>query len=269
LQIKKITQLIVITFFFSLAMYTNAQEVEINGKVIADDDIEGIHIINKTADKFTITDSNGAFVIPAKLNDTIIVSGIKYKRQEIIVNEMIKRSKEMTVYLEEYVYQLDEVLIGKFLSGDLQADILNTKIKNETNFYDVGIPGYTGRQMTQNERRLYDADYGKSFGILQNSLLNVNVYKILNKISGRTKKLKNIVRLEALNDCTKSVQSEFSEILFGNLEIEEPQILDFFYFASEDPDFLKLCKSKSSMSMYQFLVDKLVNYKENLEEGED
>ena len=55
-----------------------SQEVEIRGKVIAIEDIEGVHIINITASKFTITDSQGEFLIPAKLNDTIIISGLKY-----------------------------------------------------------------------------------------------------------------------------------------------------------------------------------------------
>lgn len=262
---NKTNQLAIIIFFFSLGIYSNAQEVEISGKVVADDDVEGIHIINKTADKFTITDSNGAFLIPGKLNDTIIVSGIKYKHKEVIVNEIIRQSKVLTVYLEEFVYELNEVLIGKFLSGDLQTDILNTKIKHETNFYDVGIPGYTGKLKTQNERRVYDADHGKYFP----SLTSINVNKILNKISGRTKRLKNIVRLDRIKDCTEHVKIEFSDILFGNFDIEEHQILDFFYYASDDPKFLELCKSKSSMDMYQFLVDKLVNYNDNLEESED
>ena len=64
-------------------------------------------------------------------------------------------------------------------------------------------------------------------------------------------------------------KSEFSESIFGGFDIEENQKQDFFYFASEDPRFLELCKSDYSMKMFQFLVDKLVNYQENQDEIKD
>ena len=263
---KNFTNLIYVFLFFGFNSF--AQEIDINGKVIADEDIEGIHIINKTANKFTITGINGTFTIPAKLNDTILVSGIKYKHQEIIVNELIIKSQEMTVFLEENIYQLDEVLIGKFLTGDLRSDILNTKIKDEINFYDVGIPGFTGKPLTQNERRLFEADHGKFFYFYGIGFA-VNVHKILNRISGRTKKMRNRVRIETLDDCMNSAKSQFSESIFGDLEVEEHQKLDFFYFASEDPRFLELCKTENYMDMFEFLMDKLVNYKDNQEEIKD
>lgn len=264
---KNFTNLISIFLFFGFNSF--AQEIDINGRVIADEDIEGIHIINKTANKFTITGINGTFTIPAKLNDTIIVSGVKYKHQEVIINELIMQSQVMTIYLEENIYQLDEVLIRKFLTGDLRTDILNAKIKDDINFYDVGIPGFTGKPLTQSERRLFEADHGKMISVLQEGLININIHKILNRISGRTKRLKSYVRLENLDDCMNNAKSEFSESLFGGFEIEEYQKRDFFYFASEDPNFLELCKSENPMDMFEFLVDKLVNYQDNQEEIKD
>jgi len=249
----------------------NAQEVKINGTVIVDgdNDVEGIHIINKTANKFTITGVNGTFIIPAKLNDTILVSGIKYKFKEVIIDDLIIQGKKMTIYLEENIYQLDEVLIGKFLTGDMRTDILNTKIKKEINFYDVGIPGFTGKPLTQSERKLFEADHGKMFSVFQNSLIGINIHKILNRISGRTKKLKQIVRIEAIEDCMNKAESEFSDAIFGELIIEENLKQDFFYFASDDPKFFEICKSNYSMEMYEFLIEKLINYKDNLDVVED
>lgn len=246
----------------------NAQDFDIEGKVIADDDIEGIHIINKTANKFTVTDINGVFTIPAKLNDTILISGIKYKYQEIIVNDLIIKAGKMSIYLEVNVYQLDEVLVGKFLTGDLHSDILNANIKDDINFYDVGIPGYIGKLKTQSERRLFEADAGK-FLYFYGIGFAINFHKILNRISGRTKEMRDRVRLEALDVCMNRAKSEFSESIFGDFEIEDYQIQDFFFFASEDSKFLELCKSNNSMDMYEFLVEKLINYNDNFEEMKD
>jgi hypothetical protein len=260
--------LLFLCLFFNV-LVLNAQDIDIMGKVVAEGhDVEGIHIINKTANKFTITDLNGSFTIPAKLNDTILVSGIKYKHQEVIVNDLILQSKSMIVYLEENIYQLDEVLVGKFLTGDLRTDILNTQIKDEINFYDVGIPGFTGKPLTQNERRLFEADAGK-FVYFYGIGFAINVHKILNRISGRTKEMKLWVRLEAQDKCMNFAKSEFSDAIFGNLEIEDHLKTDFFYYASEDAKFMELCQQDNKMGMFEFLVEKLMNYNENQENGKD
>ncbi|MFC4723445.1 hypothetical protein ACFO5O_14005 [Geojedonia litorea] len=246
----------------------SAQEVILNGRVIADDEVEGIHIINKTAGKFSITNQHGEFIIPGKLNDTIIISGIKYLREEVIVNAQMYNSKTLEIPLTENINQLNEVIVGRVLTGDLRSDIENANIKSEINFYDVGIPGYTGKLKTQSERRLFEADNGKFF-VFYGIGFAINVHKILNRISGRTKQLKLHVRLEALDTCMLRAKSEFSETLFGDLNIEDHLEMEFFYYVSEDPEFLEICKRDNAMEMYQFLVEKLVNYKENQSDVED
>jgi len=265
--LKKITNLI--TIFLSFGLSSLAQEASIEGKVVADEDLEGIHIINKTSNKFTITNERGIFVIPAKLNDTILISSIQYMQQEIVVDEIIMHAKHMNVYLQEQIYELDQVMIGKYLIGDLRSDILNTEIRDDINFYDVGIPGYTGKPLTQNERRLFEADHGKMLTIFKDGLININIHKILNRISGRTKKLKLHVRLEKLDECMNRAKSDFSESIFGGMDIEETLIIDFFYYASEDPGFYELCQHENQMEMFQYLIEKLTNYEENLEKNKD
>ncbi|RIA08796.1 hypothetical protein OE09_0619 [Flavobacteriaceae bacterium MAR_2010_72] len=265
---KKINFFTYIVIIIFLAGSLSAQEVIIEGRVIADDEVEGIHIINKTAGKFSITNQHGAFIIPGKLNDTIIISGIKYLREEVIVNAQIYNSKTLEIPLTENINQLNEVIVGRVLTGDLRSDIENANIKSEINFYDVGIPGYTGKLKTQSERRLFEADNGKFF-VFYGIGFAINVHKILNRISGRTKQLKIHVRLETLDACMYRAKSEFAETIFGDLDIEEHLKMDFFYYASEDPQFMSLCNRDNTMEMYEFLIGKLVNYNENQNEVED
>ena len=80
---------------------------------------------------------------------------------------------------------------------------------------------------------MYEADGGK-FVYFYGIGFALNIHKILNRISGRTKQMKNRVRLETLDVCMNRAKSEFSESLFGDFEIEEHQKLDFFYFVSEN-----------------------------------
>lgn len=241
--------------YLLFASISSAQIVEIKGKVIvADDEIEGIHVINKTASKFTITNYNGAFTIPAKLNDTIVFSALKYKPKEMVVNMEVITSKTLNVYLTELVNQLDEVIVGQVLSGDLLSDIENSKAKRDINFFDIGIPGYTGRPFTQSERRLNEATTGGGF-------LPLN--PILNAISGRTRMLKNQIKLERFDECMERIISDLSAIFFENNDLDVSLRTEFFYFCSEDPAFSNICRMRNDLKTLEFLGERLKAYKHN------
>ncbi|MCD2260297.1 carboxypeptidase-like regulatory domain-containing protein [Psychroserpens luteolus] len=233
-----------------------AQTKDISGKIVASGDLVGIHIINKTASKFTITNDKGVFEIPAKLNDTIMVSGVQYKPKEVIVTDIIMQTQSMIVNLEDNVNLLDEVVVGKVLTGDLMSDIENTEVKRDINFYDVGIPGYTGPRMKQSERRLYEAKSGGGI---------VPLNPLINWISGRTKRLKEQIKREELNKAVDQVEAKFSEMLFDTDTLDATKRKEFFYFSGDDPKFLPLSKTKDEIKMLEFLKEKLKKFKRRLE----
>ncbi|WP_298760824.1 carboxypeptidase-like regulatory domain-containing protein [uncultured Psychroserpens sp.] len=247
-------------FFFLLAVLFSsglvAQTKDILGQIVASGDLVGIHIINKTASKFTITNDKGAFEIPAKLSDTIMVSGVQYKPKEVIVTDIIMQTQSMIVNLEDNVNLLDEVVVGKVLTGDLMSDIENTEVKRDINFYDVGIPGYTGPRKTQSERRLYEAQTGGGI---------VPLNPLINWISGRTKRLKEQIKREELNKAVDQVEAKFSEMLFDTDTLDATKRKEFFYFSGDDPKFLPLSKTKDEIKMLEFLKEKLKKFKRRLE----
>lgn len=242
---------------FFLIINSYAQSIEINGTVIVDDDeIEGIHIINKTASRFTITNSRGKFSIPVKLNDTIIFSAIKYKPKEIIITSNILIAKTLNVYLTELVNELNQVIVGKILTGNLLSDIENSEVKRDINFYDLGIGGYTGKPFTQSERRLNEATTGGGI---------VPLNPIINAITGRTKMLKNQIKLERLDDCMKRIKSNLSELFFVSNHLDANLRSEFFYFCSEDSEFSSICILKNDIGTLEFLKTKLEGFKANLQ----
>lgn len=244
-----------------LSSISVAQSVEVNGMVIVDDDeVEGIHVINKTSNKFTITDENGTFSIPAKLNDTILFSAIKYKPKEIIVNANIIKSKVLNVYLNELINELDEVIVGKVLTGNLLSDIENSEAKRDINFYDLGIVGYTGKPFTQSERRYNEATTGGGI---------VPLNPILNYLSGRTKMLKNQIKIERLTDCLESIKSNLGTLFFETNELPETNRTEFFYYCLEDEEFSSICQMKNDIATLEFLKTKLDAYKANLQTKKD
>ena len=247
-----------------------SQTVEINGKVIVDDeDIEGVHVINKTSSRFTITSTNGNFIILAKLNDTIIFSAIKYKPKEVIIDAVTIKSKTLNVFLTELVNELNEVFVGKILTGNLLTDIENSDAKRDINFYDLGIPGYTGKKLTQSERRLNEAGVFKPEMLLGLLMGSVPLNPILNGISGRTKMLKNQVKLESLNACLESIKSNLAETFFEYNELPEANRTEFFYYCLEDEAFSAVCQVKNDIGTLEYLTTKLEGYKANQQIAKD
>ena len=242
--------------------------MDLKGQVEASAELEGIHILNISAEEYTITNHKGTFEVSTQINDTILVSSVQYIPKTIIVTQEMLVSGFITIKLEDRVNELDEVIVGKVLTGDLMSDIENSDAKADINFYDVGIPGYTGKPKTQKERRLREADGGK-FVYYYGLVATINIHKVLNRISGRTKKLKRLVRLEEQDACMEKAIAELSDDLFGHIELEEKLKTEFFYYASEDPKFLEVCKQESDIKLFEFLIDKLLAFNIQVESGDD
>jgi len=257
-----------VLFFLGLILtsfYSHGQTIEILGRLESKTNIENIHVINKTAQVFTITDKKGLFTITAKLNDTLKFSSVQHKLKEVIVSKEIISTKAIFVKLDEQINELDEVFVGKVLTGDLLSDIKNTEGKPPINFYDVGIPGYTGKTATQSKRRLSEAGEFKSkmlFGLLGGGLpLN----PILNGLSGRTKMLKNRVAIEEKETLLQGVKSNLSKDFFVSNPLDDTLKIDFFYFCADDGNFVKHCKNQSDFKILIFLRMKYKQYLENLD----
>ncbi|MBT8303838.1 MAG: carboxypeptidase-like regulatory domain-containing protein [Bacteroidia bacterium] len=252
-------------FLFCFAFVTSSygQSVQLNGTIYATADVDGIHVINKTKRNATITNPIGTFTIEASETDTLVFSGVQYKLHSVIVDKEMIDTKTIKVFLLENINQLDEVIVGKVLTGDLSSDVENSDVKAPINFYDVGIPGYQGKIKTQSERKLAEADHGKFFYYYGVGFA-ININKILNRISGRTKDLKQRVKLEARDELMFRVKAKFSEDLFKGDPLEDPLRYEFFYFCSEDPEFTEKCSSENELFAMAFLQQKLKEYKSNL-----
>jgi hypothetical protein len=242
-----------------------AQRIELKGQLIAEEDTEGLHILNKTAFKYDISSETGQFTIPAQENDTIVISGLKYENKEIIITQTDIRKGVLNVVLVEKINQLDEVIVGRIFTGSLESDLENTDAKPPINFYDLGLPGSTKLPMTQNERKLLDADGGTTASIMGGPFgggMGVNLHKLLNTISGRTKRLRAIVALDNKDKCTERLRREYESILFETDNLKENFRTEFFLFAQESAGFLPMCQRKNDIEAIDFLKNKLKEYNE-------
>lgn len=254
-----------ILLFFFLAFgcgLVEAQTVVLDGNVIAEDDVEGIHILNLSNNQNTVTNQRGAFEILASVNDTLLVSGVMYDAFKLLVTEKHINEKYVAVRLDKKINLLDEVIVGKILSGSLDSDISNTETQT-LDLQKLGVPGYYGKQLTQAERRLADAAGGKNFSVgggLGGAGVGFNINPLLNKISGRTKKLKHHVLLDNQRTYIEKLKSQYSEQLFENHTFTEGQRNEFFFHCADDEAFKFLIKQENDALVLNFLFTKLETF---------
>lgn len=239
----------VFIFLISFTSHIFSQTIDLKGKVITNLDAENIHIINKTSQKFTITDASGAFLIPAKLNDTLVISSVQHQLVSLMIDAEMLEEKMLRIFLEPLVNMLDEVVVGKLLSGNLLEDVKTVEGEPMTSL-KAGIPSYQGKMPTPSQRQLSYAKSGM-IGLLVNSL------------NGNIKKFKLQVKLEEKDELLHKIRVAHEADLFANYTLEPALRMDYFYFCSEDPQFLERCKNKSGMVVLQFLIEKLDIYKQN------
>lgn len=263
----KVFKIIILIFCLSFGCNASGQLLDLKGKVKGVGNVDGLHVLNKTALKYSVTDENGVFVIPAKVNDSIVFSGLTYKIKEIRVTKEMISKNNIEVVLIENITQLDEINVGKILTGNIGSDLRNLDIRESINFYDLNIPGYTGKPKTIEERKLADADAG-NWGYVGLGF-GVNFHKILNKISGRTKRLKARVDLDEKDKCMKRLKAYYTESIFEKEVLTEAQQSDYFYFCMDDQKFKALCEQNNPIEVISFLNQKLVDYKINLNTKDD
>ena len=218
-------------FIFLLVSFSSFSQTEnqkiIEGSVYNNNSysIEGIHVLNITSDEATITDSDGKFKILININDEIIFSGIQFKRKKIIINQDIYDSVSLTIYLEEFVNELDEVIVNSSgLSGNLFNDLQNTGIIKKLNFDDIGIPGFTG---------IRKEDIPSNSQLVKEVLLaplagGLNIERMYNWISGYYKqRRKEIEFRNDFNIIDKIIKFYGIRFFMDEFEMEESVIHDF------------------------------------------
>lgn len=253
------SRLLVVLLTSVIFQLSFSQKTDILGKVKSALEVENIHVINKTAQRFTTTNVYGEFRITASQNDTIVFSSIQHKLLSIVVNDQIITDRVLVVTLEEQLNALDEVIVGKVLSGDILMDIGDVNGEPMTS-KKAGIPSYQGPLKTQSERKLIEATTGGGI---------IPLNPIINGITGRTKQLKNQVKLEEKETLMYNLKIRLSEYLFEMNPLEEEYIMEYFYFVSEEDDFILRCKNQTDMLRLEYLNEKLIKFKGNINQTKD
>ena len=159
------------------------------------------------------------------MNDTLVFSAVQYKRKEIVIDVKIIEEEKLLVPLEASLTKLDEVVVTPYnLTGELDRDAKRLKIEPDVTASTLGLPNAYVKVKTQNERKLFEADNGKfiTFGNYTldstfNPMVMINLNKILNRLTGRTKMLKSYVAIDKEIALLNKVKRFYNDSIYDQL----------------------------------------------------
>lgn len=224
-----------ILFFLLLAefVFSQSQEKLIHGKVVADGNyVQGINVVNLVNEKSAITNADGEFHILAKEDDLLVLSALNFEyKRKIIASEDLK-SEIITIPMVPKTNQLDEVVITEY---------------SNINAVDLGILSKPAKVYTPAERKLKTAtDLNLSIGF--GAIFSLD--PIINALSGRTKNLKNQLKVERKEFLIKKFQELYEDdYLINRLKIPADNVKGFQYYAIENAQFVKELGNKNKQMM--------------------
>ncbi|SDB53756.1 CarboxypepD_reg-like domain-containing protein [Flavobacteriaceae bacterium MAR_2010_188] len=253
---KSLLIVLLLTTTFLFAQQTN--RVEITGKVVVEsNDIEGITVFNSSSNNGTITNENGEFVISAQLNDKIEFAAIQFKDFDIVVDETVINTKQMTVYLVEQVNKLDEVLILPYkLTGNLDTDVASVRTFNpDIDAIYFGINHSSDYEFSEDNRSAVEneAMHSQSDPAFRNGLniKNIGVLLISSILSSSNdKKDNNQVEESALK---RKYNIDF---ISTNFDIPRNQVDEFIAYVEANGLNDELMKDEQEIELLQFLYSK-------------
>ncbi len=220
----------------------------LTGRVAHEDlPVSSIHVINKVRGNAVITDASGYFEISVKEGEIVVFSGVQFKPKEIVISDTIFNSDMITVHLETFVNELDEVVVKPHnLSGSLSSDVAKTP--SQINFDDVGIPGYKGVR-----REHIPSAKEMALSVL---FVQVDVEAVYKHISGYYKRLK-LQRKQSYEFQTVVNIIQFYGLYFfkENYSLGEDQVYDFVLGCSENTALIKLFNQSQHNKVIQIFSD--------------
>jgi hypothetical protein len=222
----------------------------LQGKIRVDSvGANGINILNLTNGKTTQTNNSGEFFILAKANDILVFTAVNLKKYRKTISFSDFELGKLSIILEPKITELKEVIVNK----------------NEINALSLGVVTKDPVKYSPAERRLRTAGDFKPIELLQLLGGSMPLDPLINKINGRTKRLKKLVVLEKKENFIKLISELYNQEYFTvQLGIASDYVNGFKYFIVENENFLKVLESKNEERTSFFMVALAQEYKDIL-----
>lgn len=210
----------------------------LHGKTLLDNTvIPDVFVINKNTGTETKTNASGNFSIPACPGDILIFYNSKIIVREIKLTQTSFTVQPFVVTVNYTANELDELVIEKNVTSE-----------------SLGLVPKGQKTNTPRERRLFTAGDFKPIHLLGLLGGSLNVDAIINKINGRTDKIKKEIVIERKMDFMDRINNIYSEEdIVREFKVPKEYVKGFVFYVAEDPVFAANMKAQNT-TMAKFLM---------------
>ncbi|WP_417199094.1 hypothetical protein [Bizionia sp.] len=245
-------QLLGFLFLFTIGTIfsQNTTRVEVEGKIIANSDVEGVTIFNISSNKGTIADIDGDFIMEVAIKDVLEVSALQYEARTVVITQDVIDSKKLRLFLVEAINTLSEViLLPSKLTGDLLVDIKNAETQKAIlmSFGDLSNLEFGEDEFTKPQNIAADP------GVFYNGLNFANIFGI-NKLLNAPLKKESV---QLLRDKRPLDLADIYSPQYINETYNIPlkQVEPFFAFCLENGFEVSMLGEKNELNRMEFLQE--------------
>lgn len=242
-------------FMFVFGLNAQAQNsVILNGKVEAgNSNIEKIHVINLTLEKGAVTNKAGEFQILANQNDSLYVSSVQFQNKTVVVTQEMIKNKSLSIYLQNTVNELAEVVIDDIqLSGYLANDLKKISVADVENKYTLQN---NLNSFIEKDKKLNP--YGKPNPVGRLPIAEI-AGMVIDKLSSPKEQTINYTPKEIAN---KSISIVGQEFFSKTLELNQNEVCNFVYFCTRDSHFKHLVINNNALVLIEYFQTRIEDFR--------
>ena len=232
-------------FLISQLVFSQAPRKMLHGQLMNDSiKVENVIIFNSNARTGTIVKYEGAFVIAARENDTLIFSSLLFKSKKVVVTKDDLEKDVLKIILQAFPNQLAEVLVEK---NKIKSPIKNSQEVVDKKYFD-------------DEKSSPKNAVMPNYNVTENGINFVRMYKDVLKILKKKNPKKNDFTSKV--SFTEVVMNRINYPFFNSsLKLHDDEIKLFLVFCENDSKATSIIKSSTDFELMDFLVNKNKEFK--------
>ena len=236
----------------SLATGLDLQEHFLRGRIISIEDrepLQSAHVVNMNSVDGTITDSDGKFEIPARVNDTIFISYIGYQSIKLKITNDLLKGNELEIAIHEKVVNIDEVTVKSHkLIGVLVVDAKNVPDDSYSRIHINGLP--QAYEMGNSYRKNYSSGLAAVFN-------PVDFW--YNKFGKKPKEMDRLRKLKEGDRMRSMMEQKYSrEIMMDYLDMSRKELNDLLTECNSSSRFIN---KASDLQIIEAVLECYENYR--------
>lgn len=235
-------KLLLFLFLFVFAFQLSAQDkdgrVPLRGKVLYRNvNVPNENVINTTAEKTTISDDKGEFLIDVKVGDELVFMAVNYQLKIVKITEKDLKRNRLVVEVNEKITELDEVVV----TPENQKKFI--ELKNEE-FKETEYEIDRTTEVVNNAQ----TDIQKG---MQNGINFVNIFKLLTKNLKKDKSTNAVKKLKMSSVMRQVYDDSF---FVKDLGVPQERINQFLEYCDAKVPPQELFKKTNEFQLIDFLV---------------